>query len=139
MPLSASRAAANRTEFWVRQVRAVQHGQRGKTAPLRDMKAIGGDTEGGVLVKSSPTSALKVSETQFLFEFLVIAFDDPAMFGQCDKLFEPNRCGYRSEPVFGRLGFGSRPFYEHPSFGSRLGTPHIAMRWPDPHGGKTGS
>ena len=41
----------------------------------------------GVMVKSPPTPAFIVPQSELLFEFFVVAFDDPAMFGQlCQSL-----------------------------------------------------
>jgi len=60
----------------------------GKTVPLADQEPVGGDTESGVMVKSAPTPAFIVSQPQFLFEFFIVAFDDPAMFGQLDQRFQ---------------------------------------------------
>jgi hypothetical protein len=57
----------------------------GKTVPLRHQEPIGGDTESGVVVKSAPTPAFLVSQAQFLLEFFIVAFDDPALFGQLDQ------------------------------------------------------
>ena len=57
-------------------------GRGGKTAPLGNQEAIRGDTERGVMVKSPPAPAFIVAQPQFLFEFFIVALDDPAMFGQ---------------------------------------------------------
>jgi len=59
-------------------------GRGGKTVPLCCQEPIGSDTESGVVVKSAPTPALIVSQAQFLFEFFIVAFDDPTIFGQLD-------------------------------------------------------
>ena len=57
----------------------------GKTVPLADQEPISGDTKSGVMVKSAPIPAFIVPQPQFLLEFFIIAFDDPAMFGQLDQ------------------------------------------------------
>ena len=50
-----------------------------KATPLRHQEAIGGDTECGVMMKTAPTAAFEVSQSEFLFQFFVIPFDDPAL------------------------------------------------------------
>jgi hypothetical protein len=127
LPLIASHTAAIRAKLGVWQVGAVQHWHRGKTSQFRDQKTINCNTECGVMVNPFPPSAFEMSETQFLLEFLMVAFEDPAILGQCHKLFEANRCGHRSEPLFRRIDFGLRPFHEQPFFGPRLGVPNIAI------------
>jgi len=54
---------------------------RGKTVPLADQEPISCDAQDGVMVKSAPTPSFIVAQTQLLLEFLIIAFDDPAVFG----------------------------------------------------------
>jgi hypothetical protein len=38
------------------------------------------------MVKTAPTSSLVVAQTQFLLQFLIISFDDPALFGNRRKV-----------------------------------------------------
>ncbi len=58
-------------------------GGGGKTAPLGNQKAIRGDTESGVVVKSAPVAPFIMVQAQFL----VVSFDDPAMFGGMDRFW----------------------------------------------------
>ena len=37
------------------------------------------------MVKSAPTPSFIVAQSQFLLEFLIVAFDDPAVFGHLDQ------------------------------------------------------
>ena len=37
------------------------------------------------MMKAAPTASLVVAQPEFLLQFLVIPFDDPAMFGQMHK------------------------------------------------------
>jgi hypothetical protein len=53
----------------------------GKTVPLTDQEPVRGDAQGGVVMKSAPAPTFIMAQTQFLLEFLVVAFDDPAVFG----------------------------------------------------------
>ena len=53
----------------------------GKTVPLADQEPIGGEAQRGVMVKTAPTPSFLVTQAQLLLEFLIVAFDDPAVFG----------------------------------------------------------
>ncbi len=59
----------------------------GKTVPLADQEPIGGDAQGGVMVKSAPTPPFIVAQTQLLLEFLIITLDDPAVLGNLNQGF----------------------------------------------------
>jgi hypothetical protein len=39
------------------------------------------------MVKAAPASAFVMTESEFLLEFLVIPFDDPALFGERHHIF----------------------------------------------------
>jgi hypothetical protein len=54
----------------------------GKTVPFSHQEPIGRKTQGGVMMETAPASSFKVPEPQFLLEFLIVAFDDPAVLGQ---------------------------------------------------------
>jgi hypothetical protein len=45
---------------------------------LDDEEGVCCDAQRGVMVESSPASALVVIQTEFLFEVVVVAFDAPA-------------------------------------------------------------
>ena len=65
-----------------RRVAPVGRGRRGgKTAPLDHEEAVSGNAEGSVVMESSPAAALIMSQSQFLFQFFIVALDDPAVFG----------------------------------------------------------
>ena len=87
-------------------------------------------------MKSAPAASFKVSQTEFLLQFLVIAFDDPAMFGEIDQITERRVNRERGEPVFRGFLLLRRPFDEKPFFRVRLGAPVIAMSGPDTNGGE---
>jgi hypothetical protein len=40
------------------------------------------------MVKSAPAASFIVSQTEFLFQFLIVSFDDPSMLGPIDQLIE---------------------------------------------------
>ena len=99
----------------------------GKTAPLAYQEPIRGDTQSSVMVKSAPTPAFIVAQPQLLFEFLIIALEDPAMFGQLHQRL-PRRLAWRRS---------LRPFDQKPFLRARFRALFIAMGRTDPHGGKT--
>ncbi len=39
-----------------------------------------------MVMKAAPAAAFEVAQAEFLFQFLVIAFDDPALFRQSDQI-----------------------------------------------------
>jgi hypothetical protein len=64
-------------------------GRGGKTVPLGYEEPISCDAKRCVVVEPAPVAAFKVPQPQFLLQFLVIPFDDPAVFGHLDQSFEP--------------------------------------------------
>ena len=90
-------------------------------------------------MKSAPAAPFKVAQTEFLLQFLVIAFDNPAMFGEIDQITERRVNRERGEPVFRRFLFLRRPFDEEPFFRVRLGAPVIPVSRSDTKGGEPGS
>ena len=113
-------------------------GRGGKTAPFGNQKAVGSNTQSGVMMKPPPAASFKVSQAEFLFQFLVIAFDNPAVFGEINQFTERGIGWKRRQPVLQRLLFFRRPFDEKPFFRVRLGAPVIAVSGPDSHSGKSG-
>ena len=69
-----------------------------------------------MMMKASPTAPFVVAESDLLLQFLVIALDPPAQFGQIDQAFEGDLLGKVGEPVLCRLGFTFRPFDQQPFF-----------------------
>src|SRR5580658_11220124 len=78
-------------------------GRGGKTVPLGDQEPISCNTQSGVMVESAPVTAFKVSQPQLLLQFLVIPFDDPAVFGHLHQSFELRSRRQRRQPVFRRF------------------------------------
>ena len=114
-------------------------GRGGKTVPLGDQEPISRDAQRGMMVESAPVAAFKVPQPQLLFQLLVVAFDDPTVFGHFDQSFE---WGFRRQcrqPVLGRSRFAARPFDQEPFLGVRFGFLVIAMCGADANGGKAGS
>ena len=40
------------------------------------------------MVKAAPASAFVMTQSEFLLEFLIIPFDDPALFGERYQIFQ---------------------------------------------------
>ena len=90
-----------------------------KSRALSGEKSIGGDAECRVMMESSPTSAFEMVDANFVFEFLVIAFDAPAHMEGLDQRFQ--RCCRRqgAQMVFGGRRFVGWPFDDEPFLGSQ--------------------
>src|SRR6266852_9022805 len=91
------------------------------------------------MMEPAPVAAFKVSESQLLFQFFVVTFDDPAMFGHLDQSFELGGGRQRRYPVPGGFGFPFRPFDQQPLFRVWCGFPIIPMSRTHSNGGKARS
>src|SRR4029453_11410880 len=105
-------------------------------ASLAHEEAVSRNTQGGVMVKATPTPPLEVSEAQLLLELLVIPLDPPAQLGAADQIDQGGRRRQGRQPVLARLLLPLRPLDQQPFLGMRLSTPVVAMRRPHPHRGK---
>ena len=83
------------------------------------------------MVKAAPAAPFEVAQAEFLFQFLVIAFDDPALFAQRGQSAQPDVFRQVRQPVFARFGFTVRPLDQQPFQLSRLAELVIAMRSTD--------
>src|SRR5882724_2479825 len=104
----------------------------GKKAPLGDEEPVSGKAERGVMMEASPAPAFKVAQTEFLFEFLVVAFHDPTLLGDSHQLFELALSGQVRQPVFGGLGRSLGPLDQQPLLRIGLALPVVPMGGPDP-------
>lgn len=111
----------------------------GKPAPLRHQETIGSNTECGVMVKSAPAAAFKMSQPEFLFQFLIVAFDEPALFGQCDQIRQKEVFPQIGQPVRARFGLAARPFDQEPVLLAWLAELVVPVRDADAHTGETSS
>src|SRR3989339_2150170 len=109
----------------------------GKRTALGDQEPVGGDTEGGMMVKPPPASALKMTQADFLFEFLVVAFNAPPQLGRSYQLFKCYVCVKAGEPIFCGFWFSLGPLDQQPFFRGAVATPIIMMPFVNPHGGKS--
>lgn len=82
----------------------------GKTAPFCDQEPVGGDAQGGMMVKPAPASPFIMTQPEFLLEFFVVALDDPTMFGQAHQISKFGLRRQRGEPVFGGSWLRTEPF-----------------------------
>src|ERR1700722_15839208 len=80
-----------------------------------------------MMMKPPPASSLEMSQPQFLFQFFVIAFNDPTLLGQADQVrdFRLHRQG--RQPILGGFVFSLRPLKEKPLLGTRFSTLFIPM------------
>ena len=85
-----------------------------KSRALSGEKSIGSDAECGVVMESSPASAFKMVDANFVFKFLVIAFDAPAHMKGLDQLFQCCCGGQVAQMVFGWRRFIGWPFDDEP-------------------------
>src|ERR1700678_59409 len=75
------------------------------------------------MVEAAPPAPFVVPKPDLLLEFLIVALDAPAQFGQIDELREADVLWQRGEPVFGWLCFALRPFDQQPLRRQLLGEP----------------
>ena len=61
-------------------------GLRGKKGSAEDEESVGDAAESRVVMEAAPAAALEVVEPNLLLQFLVVAFDAPAQFGQTHEL-----------------------------------------------------
>src|SRR4051794_36740774 len=90
------------------------------------------------MMKASPTASFVMAQAEFLLQFLIIPFDDPAMFGQVDEFHYRDIVRKRGESVLGWLRFLRWPFDQQPFFGMRFRSPVVAMRGTHSQRGKAG-
>src|ERR1700689_5200306 len=80
------------------------------------------------MVETAPAAPFLVAQTQLLLEFLIVAFDDPAVLGNLHQRLERDLLRQTRQPVFGGFRCLLRPFDQKPFFRVRLRTLVIAMR-----------
>ena len=90
------------------------------------------------MMEAAPTASFVVAQPEFLLQFLIIPFDDPAMFGQMNEFYQGGVGRQSGEPVLGWFRFPGRPFDQQPFFWMRLGSPVVSVRGTHAHGGKAG-
>jgi hypothetical protein len=106
----------------------------GKSFPLRDQEAVGGDAQRGVMVEADPPSTLEVAEPDLLLEIVVVALDPPSHHGDVDLGVERDRLGQRREPELDRRRLALRPLDQQPCLRVIIAAALTARR--DAHSGK---
>ena len=89
------------------------------------------------MVESPPASALKMTQADFLFEFLIVAFNTPPKLCRSYQLFKRNSCIKVGEPIFCGFRFPLGPLDQQPFFRGAVTAPIITMPLAHPHGGKS--
>ena len=83
-------------------------------------------------METTPTPAFIVAETDFLFQFEIIALNPPAQFRLIDHAFERNLSRQCGKPIVIRFGFTLRPLDQQPFFSRRLAPSGVVMGRADP-------
>src|SRR5580698_1726485 len=89
-----------------------------------------------MMMKPAPTSSLEMPQPQFLFQFFIVAFDDPTQLGQEDQVPEFRSRRQGRHPILRGFGFSLRPLDKQPLFRTRFRTLLIPMRRTDPDSGE---
>ena len=88
------------------------------------------------MMETTSATSLVVSKAQFLFQFLIIAFDPPAQLGQIDQTLEGHVRWDGGKPILGGFGVALWPLDQQPFLAPRFGPPFVTMRRPHPNPGK---
>src|SRR3989442_11061167 len=79
-----------------------------------------------MVMKATPPAPLEVIEPQLILEFLIIALDAPAQFGEAHELGDRRRRRQSREPILRGLGGAARPLDQQPDRKStRLNSSHV--------------
>src|ERR1700726_850318 len=117
------RSRERRGEMWSRG---------GDGASFGDQKAVGGNTEGGMVVEAAPPAPFIITKPELLLQLLIIALDPPSQLCDINQTFEGDILWQSGKPILGRLGFFWGPPDQQPLFGARLGQQGIPMCRPHP-------
>ena len=88
------------------------------------------------MMEAAPTSPFEVTEPDLLLQFMIIALDTPAQFGDVHQFAEGNVLRKRREPVFGGFLLAFGPLDQQPLFRPRLGESVVSMRGTNAHAGE---
>ena len=75
---AGGRLGKGKPDFCSLEQRGVAGG--GKKASLLHQEAVGGDDQGGMVMKAAPVPAFEMSQPEFLLKLLIVALDAPASF-----------------------------------------------------------
>ena len=90
------------------------------------------------MMEAAPSTSFVVAQPKFLLQFLIIPFDDPAVFGQVHQFPQVKDRRQGGQPVLGGFRFLGWPFDQQPFFRMWLRAPVVAMRGAHSQGGKAG-
>ena len=79
------------------------------------------------MMKPAPVPAFEMSQAKFLLQFLVVALDTPAQFGDGNEFAKTDQFGQIRQPVFGGLLFCRWPLDQQPLLGMRFIAPVVAV------------
>src|SRR5580700_7630817 len=89
----------------------------GGGASFGDQKAVGSNTEGGMVVEAAPPAPFIITKPELLLQLLIIALDPPSQLCDINQTFEGDILWQSGKPILGRLGFFWRPLDQQPLFG----------------------
>jgi hypothetical protein len=112
--------------------------RREKNGSFPRPETISGDAKCGVMMEFAPSTALKVPQAQFLFQFQIILFDNPALLPHGNQISPLDALVQIRQPVFARFSIAIGPLDQQPFLRSWLVFFMVTMRSADPHGGETG-
>ena len=134
--VTASRGAGSGQEAAVGVIPIARLAPRGKNGPFGHQEPIGRDAQGGVMMKPAPVATFIMTQAELLFQFLVVAFDDPAVFGAMHEFFQTGIVSEIGKPVFGGLGCAAGPLDQHSLFDEGRPVPAVALCGADASGGE---
>ena len=88
-------------------------------------------------MEAAPSASFIVAKPEFLLQFLIVALDPPAQFGEIDEIPQRHIGWQTGQPILRRFGFPVRPLDQTPFFRSGADTIVVTMRWPHPHRSKS--
>lgn len=103
---------------------------------LGDQKSVGGDARGCVMMKSAPSSALIVTQSEFLLEVLVIALNAPTHMRLGHQVIEGDVLRQRRQVVLEGIGVFGRPFDQQPLLRAQARLAGVTPGMTHPYGGK---
>src|SRR3989338_8072334 len=77
-------------------------------------EAVGRDTQGGVMMKSTPAPSLVVAQAELPLELLIVPFNAPAHLSDLDQFHQRRFLGQRRQPILRRFGLPGWPFNQQP-------------------------
>ena len=86
----------------------------GKKKPLAHQKAVGRDTERGMVMEAAPAAALEMAEPDLLLQLPIVALDAPAQLDQLDHALQRHVLGQGRQPEVSRPRLVLGPLDDQP-------------------------